>query len=336
MNHVSCIVNPASILEAKAVGYKAFKSLSSYKKAARVHSVFDRGFYIQIGKNLISVIKNENFISPTSIVLGDSDDRGFRSIGVEEGTKIEVDGDSLVFEDKALTITFRKSVKWFPPPIPKKNALSDLIKISLHLRILRDVIYTCPSREGLVSLLENVELYGPTQLFLKPQRPNLSEKARPNIETLMWGLFSGDHNMVLARASEILGLGPGLTPSGDDFLAGLILSLAIGGKALRSNNKSELGFYRKISADIDKMAGEKTTIYSQTLLNQARSGQGPKAVVELIHALLTKDPNQVARSAKTVISMGETSGADIAIGIYYGIRFLISRLERLEDILELE
>jgi hypothetical protein len=325
-------MNPASILEAKVIGYKALKSLRGAKKTARVHSVFDRGFYIKIGRNLISVIKNEDFISPTSIVISALYDRGFRSLGIEEGTKIGVNGDNMVFEDKALTIRLGKSANWFSPPVPKQSALLDLIKVSLNLRILRDVIYTCPSREGLVPLLENVELYGPTQLFLKPQRPALSEKARPSIETLMWGLFSGDQNMVITRALEILGLGPGLTPSGDDFLAGLILSLTVGGKVLRGSNKSELGFYRKVSANICKLAKEKTTIYTQTLLSQARSGEGPKAVVELIHALLTKDPNQVATSAKTVISMGETSGADIAIGIYYGIRFLVSRLERLEDL----
>ncbi len=329
-------MNPASILEAKAIGYKALRSLRRSKRTARVHSVFDRGFYIQIGRNLINVIKNEDFISPTSIVIGDPYERGFRSIGIEEGMKIEINGDSLVFEDNALTIRFRKSVKWFLPPSPKKSALSDLIKISLNLRILRDVIYTCASREGLVPLLENVELYGPTQVFLRPQMPILSEKARPNIETLMWGLFGGDHNMILARASEILGLGPGLTPSGDDFLAGLILSLVIGGKALRKNSTKELISYQKLSTDICKLAKEKTTIYSQIFLNQARRGEGPKAVVELIHALLTKDPNQVASSAKTVIGMGETSGADIAIGIYYGIRFSISRLESIEDLLEVE
>ena len=320
------------IVEAEFVGHRAAKALHGSRKTARVHSVFDRGFYIQIGRNLISVIKNEDFISPTSIVIGDPYERGFRSIGIKEGMKIEINGDSLVFEGKALTIRFGKSVKWFPTQIPKKNALSDLIKISLNLRILRDVIYTCPSREGLVPLLENVELYGPTQVFLRPQMPILSEKARPNIETLMWGLYGGDHNMILARASDILGLGPGLTPSGDDFLAGLILSLVIGGKALRKNSTKELIFYQKLSADICKLAREKTTIYSQIFLNQARRGEGPKAVVELIHALLTKDPNQVASSAKTVIVMGETSGADIAIGIYYGIRFLISRLESIKDL----
>jgi hypothetical protein len=31
-----------------------------------------------------------------------------------------------------------------------------------------------------------------------------------------------------------------------------------------------------------------------------------------------------------VLKIGETTGADIAIGVYYGIRYLISRLEGIE------
>jgi hypothetical protein len=143
----------------------------------------------------------------------------------------------------------------------------------------------------------------------------------------MWGLFRGDLHTVISKASSILGLGPGLTPSCDDFLAGLILGLTIGGKLLQEKRNSELRFYRKVSAEICRVAKGKTTIYSQTFLNQARRGEGPRAVVELIHSLLTKNPNHVAAISKTVINMGETSGADIAIGIYYGIRFLLSKLE---------
>jgi Protein of unknown function (DUF2877). len=297
-----------------------------------VHSVFDRAFYIQFGSNsLINVIKNENYISPTSILIKKIEDKSFKSTGIKEGMKVEVDNRNIVFGDKVLAIKFDKSSTWLPPPPPMRNELISLMSINLNLRVLRDAIYTCPSREGLVPLLENVELYGPLKFFLEPQKPTLSERARPNIDMLMWGLFGGDLNMVVSNALPILGLGLGLTPSCDDFLAGLILSLNVGGKALY-RKRSELGFYRKASAEICRAAKGKTTIYSQSFLNQARRGEGPRAVVELIHALLTKDPSRVAAVSKTVINMGETSGADIAIGIYYGIRFLLSRLETIEDL----
>jgi len=316
------------LLISESIGYKALKTIYGSTKTARVYSVFDRGFYIQIGKNrLINVIKNRNYIAPSSILIELPDKRGFSSAGIKEGMEVKINKNSLIIGNGALGIKFSKSSAWFPPLPPGQDELISLAKIGLNLRVFRDVIYTCPSREGLVPLLENVELYGPTQFFLKPQKPSFSETARPYIETLMWGLFRGNLNTVASMASQILGLGSGLTPSCDDFLTGLILSLNVGGKLLARKKKNELGFYRKVSSEICRASEEKTTIYSQILLNGARAGEGPKAVVELIFGLLTKDPNEVAAVSKTVINMGETSGADIAIGIYYGIRFLLSRLE---------
>jgi len=327
----------SNLVIAESVGYKALKALSGSRRTAKVHSIFDRAFYIQIDRNtLISVITNKDYISPTSISVKEPKDQSFKSIGIKEGMKIVIDNHSLLFGDNALTIKLRKSSNWFPPPIPKQDDLTGLTGIGLNLRILRDVIYTSPTREGLVPLLENVELYGPLNSFVRPQEPSVSERARPNIETMMWGLYRGDLDMVLKNVESVLGLGPGLTPSCDDFLAGLIISLTIGGKALLKKNKGELGFYQKVSAEICRLAKAKTTIYSQVLLNQARFGEGPKAVVDLVHSLLTKKPPHVAEVSKVVINMGETSGADIAIGIFYGIRLLLSQLESIEDLYQFE
>jgi hypothetical protein len=320
-------------LIAESVGYKALKALNRSKKA-KVHSVFDHALYIHVGKNsLITVIKNENYISPTSILIKNLGDKSFKSIGVVEGMRVKFDSHSLIFVDNAIAIKLGKASNWVLAQFPTDSPVS-LTGINLNLRVLRDAIYTCPSREGLVPLLENVELYGPIQFFLKPQKPAFSETARPHIDMLMWGLFGGDFHKVINGALSILGLGPGLTPSCDDFLSGLILSLTIGGNALLRGRKKQVDFYRKVSAQIHRVARGKTTIYSENLLDQACHGEGPKAVMELIHSILTKNPNQVASISKIVINMGETSGADIAIGVYYGIRFLISQIESIEDVYE--
>lgn len=320
-------------LIAESIGHKALRALSSSKKA-KVQSVFDRAFYIKAGSNsLISVIKNKNYISPTSILIKKLGDKSFKSIGVAEGMRVKFDKRALIFGDDVLVIKFGKATNWALPPFPENSFIS-LKGIGMNLRVLRDVIYTCPSREGLVPLLENVELYGPLQFFLRSQKPTFSEIARPHIDMLMRGLFGDDPHTVLSGALSILGLGPGLTPSCDDFLAGLILSLNVGGNALIKDRKKQLNFYRRVSAEISRATKRKTTIYSQNLLDQARRGEGPKAVIELIHSLLAKNAGQVAAAAKTVIEMGETSGADVAIGVYYGIRFLVSQMESIEDLVD--
>jgi len=322
-------------LVVEAVGDKALKALSDSNNEFKVQGVFDQTIFIKVGRDvLISIMKNSDYISPSSILVSGFDNRGFKSIGITESMKIEISDGSLNIGD-IVAIKFKNSSVWLSPPTPKENAIIDLVYINLNLRILRDIIYTAPGREGLIPLIENVELYGPQKLYLEPQEPTVSEKARPYIDLLMRGLFEGDINMAVNGASSILGLGPGLTPSCDDFLAGLALSLKIGGDTLLREKKKVLSFYKRVFAEIFREAKEKTTIYSHSFINNARYGEGPFATVDLIHSLITKDAYQVAAVSKTVIKMGETSGADFAIGIYYGIRFLVAIIVREEELHEI-
>ncbi|MBI4228447.1 MAG: DUF2877 domain-containing protein [Deltaproteobacteria bacterium] len=315
-------------LNAEKIGYKALTSIRNTRNSVKVHSFFEHALYLQINDNsLITVIKNGDYINPRSILINDSKDLNFKSLGIEDKMNVSFIDEYAVPDKNFLSIRLVEPSTWSPPKTPEKRSVLNVALISLNLRVFRDQIYRCPSREGLVAILEKVELTGPINLFLKPQENSFSEKARPYIERLMWGLHWGDSNMVLSNASSMLGLGPGLTPSCDDFLAGLMTSLTLGGKTLIKERKHDHNFFKKLFGEICKSAKRKTTIYSNHLLAQARRGEGNKAVIELIHSLLTGDLNQVATRSRTLVNMGETSGADIAIGIYYGIRFLISKLE---------
>src|SRR3989304_1043352 len=87
----------SNLVIAESVGYKALKALSGSRRTAKLHSIFDRAFYIQIGRNtLISVIKNKDYISPTSISVKEPKDQSFKSIGIKEGMKIVIDNHSLI------------------------------------------------------------------------------------------------------------------------------------------------------------------------------------------------------------------------------------------------
>lgn len=320
-------INPGS-LKADVIGYRALKTLKSTSTKLTVYGVFDHALYLSNGNNqLIKIIKNKEFISSTSILLRETEGWSFKSAEIRNGMEIKVNKDNLVGNNNKFNIDIKNASTWHPTKSTGNAGLLSIEEINLNLRILRDVIYTAPSREGLIPLLENVELYGPLKFFLQPQEPTVSERARPYIDGLMWGLFGGDLEMIIKNVEPILGLGPGLTPSCDDFLAGLILSLNAGGPALFRKEDRADKFFKKISEEICILANKKTTVYSQSLLNDARLGEGPKAILDLVYSLITENTNQVFKISKTVIGMGDTTGADMAIGIFYGIRFLISRIE---------
>lgn len=326
--------NPTTTLTAVSIGINAYETLSNIQSPGSIEGAFDNSLYINVGEDkLLRVIGNSEYISENSILI-DADDPSFsfKSIGISKGMKVVLNKNNLFIDNNIVFSNIENISKWTAPQLPDFSSVKELETVMLNLRILRDTIYTCPSKEGLVPLLENVELMGSIDLFLKPQKEGFVEKARSGIERTMWGLFSYDINAIGNSTKSIIGLGPGLTPSCDDFLAGLILGLKIGNEILKGNGHNDEEYFNNVADTIYKNASDKTTIFSLNMIREACEGVCPLAELDLIYSLLTKDPDEVSKHAKVLIKMGETSGADVAIGIYYAIRFLVSRLENLEVI----
>ena len=321
--------NATERLNVKMIGAAARETLANLKSPARIEGVFENSFYIKVGEDeLIRVTGHEQYVSASSIIVDEKNRRSFKSVGIERGMEV-VCGEKDVLVGKNFAIAdIRGAAKWQPPPTPDSGSVRPLEIMKLNLRVLRDIIYTCPSREGLVSLLENVELVGSIDLFLKPRDDSFAERARPGIERVMWGIFSLDRTAVTESAKTIIGLGPGLTPSCDDFLCGLLVSLRTGAAVLGTGD--DAGFFDEIAGSIYEEARRRTTVFGSSMLREAREGVCPLAVTSLIHCLLTEDMERVAEVSRTLLGMGETSGADTAVGVFYGIRFLVSRLENLE------
>ncbi|MFL6177933.1 MAG: DUF2877 domain-containing protein [Ornithinibacter sp.] len=100
----------------------------------------------------------------------------------------------------------------------------------------------------------------------------------------------------------IVGRGPGLTPSGDDALAGaLLVTHALGtGTALADAVRARLGA---------------TTAVSAALLDAAADGYAARPVVTLVDAAVAGDAAAVTRALPSVLAIGHTSGADTVTGI---------------------
>ncbi len=323
-------------LEALTIGNKVLKTIEDSGNSLKVQGVFDHALYLQsLSGKLLKIIRDKGFLGSASILVEGTEEVSFRSAEILEGAKVKFEDHALLAQDLVLTINLENASVFEHVGVPDPAHLLSVEEINLNLRILKDIIYTAPSREGLVPLLENVEKYGPLEVFVKEQKPTISEKARPFIDKLMWGIFSGDTQAIIKSAGEVLGLGPGLTPSCDDFLAGLLMSINTAGASIFRSEPETVSFFDKFSSKISDLAKDKTTIYSQSLIEEAAVGEGPENALDVILSIVTKSPEQVAEMSKKLISVGATSGADISIGIYYGIRFLTSRIE-MKELLEFE
>ncbi len=126
----------------------------------------------------------------------------------------------------------------------------------------------------------------------------------PNSTDLPCGR-SSSHVTDMARA--LCGRGMGLTPSGDDMLAGW---MAIGW-LLHGPQPDFLAACQHIVA----IAQQQTHLLSQCWLECAANGYVAEPIGTLLHALTQQDEQQLALSTQAVLAMGATSGYDLIQGI---------------------
>ncbi|WP_143658185.1 DUF2877 domain-containing protein [Embleya scabrispora] len=120
-----------------------------------------------------------------------------------------------------------------------------------------------------------------------------------------------DPERAAGAALRLIGLGPGLTPSGDDVLCGFLLALRhLDPRAAGARHAHTLG------ARVAAHAPGRTTDLSAALLGHAARGDGCTQLIDLIGAM-GRDTG-VLPCLRRLLTVGHTSGADLALGVLAG------------------
>lgn len=126
----------------------------------------------------------------------------------------------------------------------------------------------------------------------------------------------------LARSvAGLIGLGPGLTPAGDDFLCGL-LAAARGLEA--TGSARVLGSATLLRQAVTENLA-RTGDISATLLRGALAGHWPAPLVDLATGLARDSEEESLQALAALCCLGHSSGADMAAGFLAGLEFLSPR-----------
>ena len=123
-------------------------------------------------------------------------------------------------------------------------------------------------------------------------------------------------------ARGLIGLGPGLTPSGDDFFGGLMIGLGNFGMA-RIAKTIWLG----LQPDLTK----RTNLISIAHLEAAAAGMGHGAVHALLLALRDGETSAIDRTMMDVSAIGHSSGWDTLAGLVLAIRLALENQDARVD-----
>lgn len=142
-------------------------------------------------------------------------------------------------------------------------------------------------------------------------------RVRDGVEAIACGERDDDRDAVSAAVAGLLGLGPGLTPTGDDVLTGIALLGAQPASRIRHVGAA-------IVAELDRRP-DATTVVARATLREAARGRARQSLMTLLGVLAGRGAGSVQRpallqAAQRVIGIGHTSGTDILSGIVAGLR----------------
>ena len=138
----------------------------------------------------------------------------------------------------------------------------------------------------------------------------VSARVTDSAQQLYSGIVSGDMPKIYLGAANMAGLGVGLTPSGDDFLMGVIYALwAI------FDQKDAARWSRKIA----EAASSRTNMLSGAMLQESANGYASEHWHVLVDVLCKENVTDVTRACMDILSLGHTSGSDALAGFLFSI-----------------
>lgn len=299
-------------LEATSLGSVALDRLSMGKGA--VHSVFDGAINIMFPRGLVSLVPESAGKGPLNVTLRLPDaTAGLRSLAAEVGGEVVVNGPTLELCGGRQILLAQAEIyhpdRSFRLPLLKRR------RIWANSEAMRMVAIESGKMAGLGGLLE---LLAPIPTGAVNGKLNLfASAALMRIVSLENALLKEDRGALASTVHDMIGLGPGLTPSSDDMLAGLVLL-----SGLYSANGGRISHSTMLlSEEVRAEVCGRTTRLSEEFLLQACSGNGNEPILRLCSALLTGSKQSVEEETRRVLQIGETSGTDMILGMILGARF---------------
>ncbi len=267
---------------------------------AVVRGVTSRGAFVLVDDRRVIFLSRETCPGPLTLNLPGI------SLELEVGARARVESSILRFQKENFSIDTNPAALWNPPARPG-GALPPEGRRDLLVQVTRSLLDAPGKRKTgfsapLAALLDlpsaGLEVSQSIQVAFHRLREEWELALRR--ETFP-PAFS-------AALASFLGLGGGLTPSGDDLAAGLLLALNRWGELLAPGFPAQA-----LNQAMLASAPVATTALSASLLECAAAGQADQRLVEALDGLVTGQPGPETVSRR-LQAYGASSGLDTLVG----------------------
>lgn len=299
------------IIECDRYLFEWFSHQKVGSQIGKVHSVFNRviNFITMDKKLLFSIARNDVIQAPRMMKVGETADFQSLCSFIKPSMPIEFIGNNRIQINHQI-FDFSKAKEWQGYIIPKKGSSYLIEKESLEK--INSFIHLYGTKEGIYPSWK--KHYEPTWEVPKDIKGNiyftalLSQLSHLNQEI--------ERNKLESSLQGFVGLGIGLTPSGDDFLTGLMATWQFYEFPLFET-------YVNNNLFTERHFRHKTTDISYFMLTHCLNGE----VNEALFLLLKNIDGHVEPYVEKLLSIGSTSGTDMLIGISCAYQYVLNMKE---------
>lgn len=189
-------------------------------------------------------------------------------------------------------------------------------------KLMHQIKYSVPDEKLLTELEQWIYQNGNASslyngYFNQPEDSALGRYFKDEMKKLKEAAATAAREELLHQMMEMCGAGIGLTPSADDFIAGVLL-------IFYAYEPLDEKMYQKSVASVQK----KTVSISGYMLANAAKGRGRSSELKLLEAISAKDKSGIEKYLEEVKDFGSTSGTDTLIGMVFGLRYIRESEER--------
>ncbi|MEX2160879.1 MAG: DUF2877 domain-containing protein [Anaerolineales bacterium] len=217
-------------------------------------------------------------------------------------TGVQADAQLLVFENgfwlADWLIDAEKARPWDPTPNWPSLAPPAL---SWANGIIQNLLAQHAKADSLARLILD-------PLASSPLPARIVQAAEQNVPLLYAGISDGDLAAITKAARGLAGMGPGLTPAGDDLLLGVMHGLWASKPAEEAS---------RLSSAISSAAAPRTHALSAAWLTAGAHGEAAEPWHSLIDAIAAQNSAATEAAVMRILPTGHTSGAD-ALGGFLG------------------
>ena len=306
------------------------QALISGNNQAKVLGVTSRGCFLQLPAEWVVYLSVEPFRGPLTINLtAEAVDQSIRQrlppyrlkgtfAGVSPAQTVMIYADRIEFRGTDLTIYLDAAAPWIPPlqsgeVLPQADRIEYLTQLAHLVNTQRQSGFFGRALEYLLEGKNLVKHMEPPDAHADRIRDQLI-----GVQQSLKALMQSQNLVVdlIDKLAPFLGLGSGLTPSGDDLVIGLLLTLNRWGDTLAPHLD-----YALLNEELILLARRKTTLLSANLIECAGQGQADERLLLAVDGIMTgtPDPNT---SAAHLLQWGKSSGIDALTGMAVVLRSL--------------